>query len=365
MRILYGVQGTGNGHISRCRLIAQSLQAAGAEVDYVFSGREAAAYFDMQAFGDYRALPGLTFATRNGSIDLLATVGRSQPLRLLRDIRQLPVDDYDLIVSDFEPVTAWAAKRQKRVSLGISHQASFQFGIPQRGNNLMARLTMQHFAPVHHAIGLHWYHFGYPILPPVIENLKPTKESENILVYLPFESPRAIFELLSRFKSSHFVCFHPQFSVPVEQNNLIFLPLGRESFVDVLRGSRGVICNAGFELASEALMLGKRLLLKPLQGQFEQESNAMTLELMGLAHVMPQLDPGQVRHWLSSEIAGQVYYPDVAAVLAEWLVSGRQISVSELAKNLWRQVIFPEPVMDRIQESGMGSDLSNGKLMQI
>ena len=62
MRILYGVQGTGNGHISRCRLIAQSLQAAGAEVDYVFSGREAAAYFDMQAFGDYRALPGLTFA---------------------------------------------------------------------------------------------------------------------------------------------------------------------------------------------------------------------------------------------------------------------------------------------------------------
>ena len=120
----------------------------------------------MQAFGDYRALPGLTFATRNGSIDLLATVGRSQPLRLLRDIRQLPVDDYDLIVSDFEPVTAWAAKRQKRVSLGISHQASFQFGIPQRGNNLMARLTIQHFAPVHHAIGLHWYHFGYPILPP-------------------------------------------------------------------------------------------------------------------------------------------------------------------------------------------------------
>ena len=91
----------------------------------------------------------------------------------------------------------------------------------------------------------------------------------------------------------------------------------------------------------------------------------MTLELMGLAHVMPQLDPGQVRHWLSSEIAGQVYYPDVAAALAEWLVGGRQISVSELAKNLWRQVIFPEPVMDRIQESGMGSDLSNGKLMQI
>ncbi len=364
MRILYGVQGTGNGHISRCRLIAQSLQAAGAEVDYIFSGRQSDAYFDMQAFGNYRALPGLTFATRNGSVDMLATVGRSQPLRLWRDIRQLPVDDYDLVVSDFEPITAWAAKRQKLASLGISHQASFRYGIPQRGSNMMARLTMQHFAPVHHAVGLHWYHFGYPILPPVIENFKPAKESGSILVYLPFESPHAIFDLLSRFKSSHFVCFHPKFSAPVEQNNLRFMPLGRTSFVEALRSSHGVICNAGFELASEALTLGKRLLLKPLQGQFEQESNAMTLELMGLAHVMSQLDPGQVRHWLGSEKVGQVYYPDVAAVLADWLVGGRKTPVSELAESLWRQVIFPEPVMERIFELGMGCDLSNGKLMQ-
>lgn len=118
MRILYGVQGTGNGHISRCRLIAKALQAEGVDVDYVLSGREAHAYFDMQEFGDYRAVPGLTFVTRNGAIDLLATVGRSQPLRLFRDIRQLSLQDYDFIVSDFEPVTAWAAKKQNIPSLG-------------------------------------------------------------------------------------------------------------------------------------------------------------------------------------------------------------------------------------------------------
>jgi uncharacterized protein (TIGR00661 family) len=39
-----------------------------------------------------------------------------------------------------------------------------------------------------------------------------------------------------------------------------------------------VICGAGFELAGESLQLGKKLLVKPLKGQFEQLSNALALE---------------------------------------------------------------------------------------
>ncbi len=364
MRILYGVQGTGNGHVSRCRLIAKALQAEGVSVDYVFSGRETQAYFDMQAFGDYRTLPGLTFATRDGAIDLWNTVHQAKPLQLLRDIRQLSLDDYDFIVSDFEPVTAWAAKRQKRPVLGISHQASFHYEVPQAEGNPVARFTMRNFAPIQQAVGLHWFHFGHPILPPIIESLQPSQDSGDILVYLPFESPQTIYELLSRFKSVRFICFHPQFTIPVEQKNLRFMPLGREGFIKVLRGCDGVICNAGFELASEALTLGKRLLLKPLKGQFEQASNAMTLELLGLAHVMRQLDPGKIRQWLNSENCGQLYYPDVASVVAVWLASGREESVASLAERLWRQVIFPEPVLERIHELGMGADLFNHHLMR-
>lgn len=43
----------------------------------------------------------------------------------------------------------------------------------------------------------------------------------------------------------------------------------------------GVITSGGFELPSEALALGKKLLMKPLAGQFEQVSNAATLETLG------------------------------------------------------------------------------------
>jgi uncharacterized protein (TIGR00661 family) len=66
MKILYGVQGTGNGHITRARAMQVALAAAGIEVDWVFSGRERSRFFDMQAFGDFKVFKGLSFATKAG-----------------------------------------------------------------------------------------------------------------------------------------------------------------------------------------------------------------------------------------------------------------------------------------------------------
>lgn len=365
MKILYGIQGTGNGHISRGRLMAEALKQEGAEVDYIFSGRDPNAYFDMDVFGDYQTFSGLSFATQKGKIDLWRTVKNNKPGQLFHDIRALPLDDYDLIISDFEPVTAWAARQKKRETLGISHQASFQYGIPQAKANHVARLTMKHFAPVNLSVGLHWHHFGYPILPPIIETLSPLKSSKHILVYLPFEAPNDIFELLSRFKAYEFICFHPEFVARTEQQNLTFMPLGRDLFIDALRRSDGVICNAGFELASEALTLGKRILLKPLQGQYEQCSNALTLEMLGLAKVMNCLNSAQVESWLGSVAPGTVVYPNVAKVLARWLVNGQREQISEISSLLWRQTIFPEPVMEQIHELGLGEGMVLSELIRL
>ena len=49
MRIFYGVQGTGNGHLSRARAMANEfLQYPDISVDWLFSGRERHHYFDME-----------------------------------------------------------------------------------------------------------------------------------------------------------------------------------------------------------------------------------------------------------------------------------------------------------------------------
>ena len=47
MKIFYGVQGTGNGHITRARVMAKELQNAGIETVFKFTGRHADKFFDM------------------------------------------------------------------------------------------------------------------------------------------------------------------------------------------------------------------------------------------------------------------------------------------------------------------------------
>lgn len=66
MKILYGVQGTGNGHIARARAMANALKAKNVDVDFLFSGREGDKYFSMEAFGDYQTRHGLTFSVNRG-----------------------------------------------------------------------------------------------------------------------------------------------------------------------------------------------------------------------------------------------------------------------------------------------------------
>ncbi len=133
----------------------------------------------------------------------------------------------------------------------------------------------------------------------------------------------------------------------------------------MLAGCRGVISNAGFELASEALSLGKKLLVKPLGGQFEQLTNGKTLEMMGLATLMDYLDANLVRSWLDSASPGMVCYPDVARELASWLAAGAEESVSSLSRRLWGRTLFPEEVSDRLSELEGGEGLSGCWLSQV
>ena len=69
MKILYGVQATGNGHITRARSMATELRNAHIDVDYLFSGRLCSKLFNMDTFGNYRCLPGLTFTTHDGKAE--------------------------------------------------------------------------------------------------------------------------------------------------------------------------------------------------------------------------------------------------------------------------------------------------------
>lgn len=352
MRILFGVQATGNGHISRCRTLAKALKVAGADVDYIFSGRDPKDYFDMNDFGDYKTYEGMSFVTQNGKINIRKTISRIRAFRLIKDVRELDLDQYDTIISDFEPVSAWAAHHQERQCLGISNQVICQYLKPKE-YGLIANAIMKYYAPVTNPIGLHWFHFGHDLIPPIIDPLATQSENSKVVVYLPFESVDNILNLLMPFRQQYqFECFHPDIKQSINQNNINWYPLSRQAFTQAIVCCSGVISNTGFALISEALVLGKKILTKPVLGQFEQIYNGHCLEKLELAKVMNSLDQEILEYWLKQSSPEPVIYPDVAPQLANWIVSGQREPLSVLSQSLWQQTKFPNNVQKKIAELG-------------
>lgn len=350
IKIAYGVQGTGNGHITRARIMASAFaERNDVDVDFFFSGRAVEKYFDMECFGDYRTFDGLSFITRHGKVRQCETLMQSKPIKLVRDINALDLSGYDVLINDFEPVTAWAAKRQQIPSISISHQAAFTQGAPRQGAGLTDRMIMRYFAPTDIQLGVHWFHFGRAILPPFI-NQKPLPHpsQEHTLVYLPFENIDQINAMLEPLSEHKFMCFHPDIVKASVREHIQWHPTSIKNFKQSLQHSNGVIANAGFELSSESLQLGKKLLLRPLDGQFEQLSNASTLRQLELCETMFRLDTDSVEDWLQSASIEPITFPDNPHILIDWLVRKNWNDTQQVCDELWKQVKFPDHTRDKL-----------------
>lgn len=341
MKILYGVQATGNGHITRARALNKWFSKYDIDVDFLFSGRPKDEFWDMEEFGDWQCFRGLTFMHFAGKISVVRTVKQNSLLQLYRDIKSLDLSGYDLVLTDFEPITAWASKLKGKRCVGVGHQYAFSNDVPRRGADFMASTIMKNFAPVKTGLGLHWHHFGGQILPPIAETHHTDEPSDpnKVVVYLGFEETEQVIEMLEPFEDHLFVYYGP-FPQYESRGHIQLKPLSREGFKYDLATASGVICNAGFELSSEAIQLGKKLLVKPLHGQMEQLSNAEALKVLGLGSSMDKLDQAAVKDWLALPEAKAVIYPDVAKAIVEWIKEGdwdNSNSVKLLINTLWEE----------------------------
>jgi uncharacterized protein (TIGR00661 family) len=342
MKILYGVQATGNGHISRSREVIQHLKDLGHEVRAILSGRDPSLLWEMEAFEPYDTFRGLTFISQRGKVRIIRTALQLNLFQFYRDIFSYNATGYDLVVTDFEPVAARIASRNKIPSIGVGHQYAFLHDIPVKKADPFSMWVVRNFAPTDFVVGLHWHHFEKPILPPIIPAyLKNDAQIQlnKIIVYLPFEMLEDIEALLKPF-SSHEFFIYCSVAAAKDDTNLHLRPFSRDGFLNDLKTCNGVISNAGFELLSEALCLGKKILVKPLAGQLEQASNAFVISELKLGMIMKKLKADAVEQFLAAPPPVPMRYPDVARIVAEWIESGNWEDVEGLARSAWKDIKF-------------------------
>ncbi|WP_078062886.1 glycosyltransferase family protein [Solirubrum puertoriconensis] len=325
-RILYAIQGTGNGHLSRARDIVPLLQQRADRVDVLVSGPPADLPLPFPVRYRRQGL-GFIFG-KKGGVDLARTYLQLNSTRLLREIERLPVRDYDLVISDFEPVSAWACRLRGLPCVALSHQCAVLHPAapaPQR-EDYLGRAVLRHYAPATAHYGFHFQSYAPGISTPVIRRqvreLTPVNQG-HYTVYLPAYAEEALVSRL-RFLSRtlRWEVFSKHSSRPARFGNVHVRPISGDDFLLSLASSAGVLCGAGFETPAEALFLGKKLLVVPMKNQFEQQCNAAALAGLGVPVVaslkdkhLPALDA-----WLQHGRPLAVNYPDQTAGLLDQLL---------------------------------------------
>ncbi len=284
MKILYAVQATGNGHVSRAQTLLPYLQLYG-QVDIFLSGSNCHLPFDGPV--RYRSRGVSLFYNNRGGLNYWHLIRKVKLSEIWRDAEQLPVQKYDLVINDFDFVTSLACRLKDVPSVHFGHQASFQYPQTPRPKNRTwhGEMLLRHFVKASCHIGLHFetYHPNVfmPVIKPEIIRATPTRAG-HITVYLPAYEDAFLEKLFLTLPGTRFEIFSRSTHKARRQGNVWFLPIQRERFDESLIHSDGIICGAGFETPAEAIHLGKKIIAIPIQGQYEQVCNAAALQQMGV-----------------------------------------------------------------------------------
>jgi uncharacterized protein (TIGR00661 family) len=297
MKILYAVQATGNGHISRALQLYPYLQEHGT-VDFFLSGSNAQLNTPLPI--KFKSKGVSLFYKKSGGLDYTKILN-SLTLGLYNDAKSLPVQNYDVVINDFEFVTSLACSLKKVPSVHFGHQASFQSKKTPRAKsyNPLGNLILEKFVKSDRHIGLHFDNYDEHVYNPIIkeEVIEATPINDgHISVYLPQYSIAFLEPYLLAESAVHFEVFTKEVTQITCKKNICYFPISNTAFTNSMIRSMGIITAGGFETPAEAMYMNKKLLCIPIIGHFEQECNAEALSRMGIM-TLKKIDKNFAMHF--------------------------------------------------------------------
>jgi uncharacterized protein (TIGR00661 family) len=331
MKILYAAQATGNGHLSRAREIIPILKQYGT-VDIAVSGTQADVKLPFPILYQKQGT-SLMYGNRGG-INWWNTFKKTNFLQFTKDVWRFPVEEYDIIFNDFEPVVAWACKQKSVPCIGLSHQGAFisdKTPRPKR-QNFGGEFILKNFAPVSSMYAFHFKRYDNFIRTPIIRQEIRQAEISNqghIAVYLPAVNNKLLIQYFSKVKTIKWKIFSNRVQKMEIIGNIEINPISNEGWIAAAASSEGIIMGAGFEGPAESLFMGKRLIVMPIIGQYEQLCNATALEQMGVP-VFRKIDfrfDSLLHDWLKYRRPIQVDYPNETATIIQSIFENEEVSL--------------------------------------
>jgi uncharacterized protein (TIGR00661 family) len=233
------------------------------------------------------------FYKATGGLDYLKII-QSFSFSIFMDAYKLPVNNYDLVINDFDFVTSLACLFRKKKSVQFGHQASFQSNKTPRSksNNIIGEFILKNFVKSTHYLGLHFKAYDVHVYNPIIKQdiieALPTDEG-HISVYLPHYSIAYLEPYFLAQSNYHFEVFSAEVTSIRNYKNIIYFPISNSGFTKSMIRSHAVITGGGFETPAEAMYMNKKVLSIPIAKHYEQLSNAAALTELGVKVIL-QID---------------------------------------------------------------------------
>ncbi|HEY4484458.1 MAG TPA: glycosyltransferase family protein [Candidatus Paceibacterota bacterium] len=331
-KILYGICGIGNGHIYRQLPIIDHF-AKGCEIMIFAHG--ASYNFYTEYFKDnasvrivWVAVPfyvgakdGLNFkVTAETFLDREQDVFKTNCLAL--DRAQKELDKPDLVITDYEPISAQYAYARNVPLITIDQQSKYLCGdFPRELGGFtfedeIARLRM-FFPRVDARIACSFFNVpikdnpdNVSVYPPILKDsiiqLHRDPISNSFLVYISAareygQTAENIVEILALQKNSKFHLFMPESEGFVSEYppNISIYKHGDPIFLDIVERCSGIISTAGHSLLSEAMYLGIPVYAIPVS-PYEQHMNAKVISENSFGVAYPKIDSKQLEYFIEN-----------------------------------------------------------------
>ncbi len=308
LRVLFVVQGEGRGHMTQALAMQQILTEAGHELAHAVvvtnPARSIPSFFYDKIDAPVTSIEGPGFVADDDSRGIRPA---SSILSNLKAAPELPgrmkslhdrIEEVrpDVIVNFYDLLTGLMSQRYRPdvPILAVAHQYLFQhsdFEFPpgrHRDRWMFQAFTRATALGSDLRLALSFYPLasyrnrGIRVLPPLLRSElldQPLGRTEEfILVYLLNEGyADDVIEWHERHPDVPIHCFWDREDTAVEEaydRTLTFHQLDDEKFLDLMSRCAGIATTAGFESICEAFYLGKPVYMVPVEGHYEQYSNA-------------------------------------------------------------------------------------------